>query len=152
MGNSVCEVSLTEAPLLLAAQSAPAETGATVDFWGVVRESENGRRISGITYEAHRAMAEHQLRLVAERTDAIFELTLIAIRHRIGFVPAGEASLLVRIGSRHRAEAFRASSSVVDELKKRAPIWKHPIFDEAGTSLTDGGATRQPARAISARA
>ena len=42
----------------------------------------------------------------------------------------GEASLFVRVGSRHRAAAFQASVSVVDELKKRAPIWKHPVFLE----------------------
>jgi molybdopterin synthase catalytic subunit len=137
MGKSVCEVSLTKAPLLVVEQSAPAETGAIVDFWGVVRATENGREISGINYEAHGAMAEHQLRMVAERVDAAFELTLITIQHRIGFVPAGEASLFVRIGSRHRAEAFRASASVVDELKKSAPIWKHPVFEEATSQMID---------------
>ena len=152
MGNSVCEVSLTEAPLLLTALSAPAETGAIVDFWGVVRKTEDGGRISGITYEAHRPMAEHQLRLVAQRADAAFELTLVTIHHRIGFVPAGEASLLVRIGSRHRAEAFRASAAVVDELKKSAPIWKHPVFEDAAISVTDGSARREAAAAVSARA
>jgi molybdopterin synthase catalytic subunit len=46
----------------------------------------------------------------------------------------GEASLLVRVCSRHRAEAFRACSSIVDELKKRVPIWKHPRFAPAAES------------------
>ena len=143
---------MTEAPLVLVEQSAPAETGAIVDFWGVVREGESGRKISGIVYEAHPAMAEHPLRLVAERADAVFDLMLITIHHRIGFVPVGEASLLVRIGSRHRAEAFRASASVVDELKKSVPIWKHPQFQGETERVMDGRSDRAAEPAVSVRA
>jgi len=128
MALPVCEVLLTEKALVLPAESSPAETGAMVDFWGVVRETENGAAIEGIDYEAHRAMAEHQLRGVAEKAVREFELRRIMVHHRIGFVPAGEPSLLVRVESRHRAAAFRASEWVVNELKKCAPIWKHPRF------------------------
>ncbi|MGI8435948.1 MAG: molybdenum cofactor biosynthesis protein MoaE, partial [Chthoniobacterales bacterium] len=101
-------------------------TGGVVDFWGVVRETEDGADISGIEYEAHEAMASHQLRSIAEDAGERFDLRIITVWHRLGNVPAGEASLFVRVGSRHRAEAFRAASWIVDELKKRAPIWKHP--------------------------
>ncbi len=126
MRNPVCEVLLSECPLGAPPGSPPAETGALVDFWGVVRGSENALEISGIEYEAHLTMAEHQLQAIADEVATKFELKQLAIHHRIGFVPAGEASLFVRVGSRHRAEAFRASQWIVDELKKRAPIWKHP--------------------------
>ena len=125
MAYPVCEVLLTEEPLRLPEQTAPAETGGIVDFWGVVRATENGDEIAGIEYEAHAAMAEHQLRKIAEEAANRFTLMQITIHHRTGFVAVGEASLLVRVGSRHRAEAFRASEWIVDELKKRAPIWKH---------------------------
>ena len=135
MANSVCQVLLTEEPLLLPAEDAPSETGAMVDFWGVVRETEGKAEITGINYEAHREMAQHQLELLAEQARERFQLTQITISHRLGFVPVGESSLLVRVGSRHRAAAFQASASVVDELKKRAPIWKHPVFKE-GTPRT----------------
>jgi molybdopterin synthase catalytic subunit len=126
MGCPVCEVLLTEEALSLPEQTAPAETGALVDFWGVVRQTEGAAQIAGIEYEAHRAMAEHQLRAIGEEAAKLFELMQIIIHHRIGFVAAGEASLFVRVGSRHRAEAFRASQWMVDELKKRVPIWKKP--------------------------
>jgi molybdopterin synthase catalytic subunit len=129
MAKSVCEVLLTDEPLIVPTAAAPSETGAVLDFWGIVRMTEDGATVSGIDYEAHRVMAEHQLRMLAEEADKRFQLTQITIHHRLGFVRVGEASLLVRVGSRHRAEAFRASASVVDELKKRAPIWKHPVFD-----------------------
>jgi molybdopterin synthase catalytic subunit len=137
MANSVCQVFLTETPLLIPVETARAETGATVDFWGIVREMEGDARIIGIDYEAHREMAQHQLERVAEQAREKFQLTRVAIWHRIGFVPVGEASLLVRVGGRHRAAAFRASASVVDELKKCAPIWKHPVFKEGAPPKED---------------
>ena len=99
-----------------------------MDFWGVVRKTEDGSEIVAIAYEAHRAMAEHQLQALAEEAARTFNLMEVRITHRLGSVPAGEASLLVRIGSRHRAAAVEATAWVVDELKKRVPIWKHPVF------------------------
>lgn len=129
MANLVCDVLLTDAPLVLPAVIPPAETGAVVDFWGVVRATEGEAQIAGLRYEAHREMAEHQLRGVAEECAEAFDLKQLLVHHRIGFVAVGEASLLVRVGSAHRAEAFRASAWIVDELKKRVPIWKHPVAE-----------------------
>ncbi|MEP6821164.1 MAG: molybdenum cofactor biosynthesis protein MoaE [Chthoniobacterales bacterium] len=126
MASNVLEVSLSDTPLVTPEKNSPPETGGVVDFWGVVRQTENGGKISGIKYEAHRPMAEHQLHAIAEAAAARFDLHEIRIRHRLGFVSTGEASLFVRVGCQHRAEAFRATQWVVDELKKRAPIWKHP--------------------------
>ncbi len=128
MANTVCDVLLTDAPLALDSELSPAETGAIVDFWGVVRATEDDAQITGIRYEAHAGMAEHQLRAIVEECVGRFELKQLIVHHRVGFVPVGEASLLVRVGSRNRAAAFRASAWIVDELKKRVPIWKHPAF------------------------
>jgi molybdopterin synthase catalytic subunit len=131
----VCEVFLTDAPLVPPVKTVPAETGAAVDFWGIVRGLEDGAEIAGIDYEAHPVMAEHQLRIIAEEAGRRFQLNQIIIRHRVGFVPVGEASLLVRVGSGHREKAFRAIEAVVDELKRRAPIWKHPQFRATVTAV-----------------
>lgn len=102
--------------------------GAVVDFQGVVRLSEDGRDIEGIDYEAHATMAEHQMRLIAEEAVEKFGLGFVVLYHRSGFVAAGEASLFLRVCSRHRAAAFRASEWIVDELKKKVPIWKRPRY------------------------
>ncbi|HEY0369060.1 MAG TPA: molybdenum cofactor biosynthesis protein MoaE [Chthoniobacterales bacterium] len=128
------DVSLLDQPIPAAPQSFADEAGGIVDFWGVVRGVEAGRAICGIEYEAHRSMAEHQLRAIADEAAREFALEELILRHRIGFVAVGEASLFLRVGSRHRAAAFQASAWIVDELKKRATIWKHPRFvsgDEA---------------------
>ena len=128
MANFACEVLLTKGPLNALPQKHNAEAGAMVDFWGIVRRLEAGRKIEGIEYESHPEMAEHQLRQIAEQAAEKFRLQLIVIHHRIGFIAVGEPSLFLRVASSHRSEGFRASQWIVDELKKKVPIWKQPRF------------------------
>src|SRR5438105_2554429 len=129
MANPACEVLVTEAPLDAPPQNHRGDAGAMNDFWGVVRRLEGGREIIGIEYEAHREMAEHQLRQIAEQAAEKFRLQLVIIHHRIGFIAVGEPSLFLRVASAHRTEGFRASQWIVDELKKKVPIWKKPRFN-----------------------
>ena len=136
MAISVCEVSLTETPLDLPEARNDPGAGAIVVFWGAVRANEDGREISGIEYEAHREMAEHQMRGVAESAAAKFELREILLRHRIGFVPVAQPSVVVRVTSGHRGAAFAASQWIMDELKRVVPIWKHPVFKDESAELT----------------
>jgi len=131
MAISVCEVSITQSPLDLPARDNNSAAGALVDFWGVVRALEDGREITGIEYEAHDRMAEHQMRGLAENAREKFGCNKVIIHHRIGFVPAGEASIIVRVESAHRAAAFSANQWIMDELKRTVPIWKHPVFKES---------------------
>jgi molybdopterin synthase catalytic subunit len=134
MAISVCEVSITEEPLDLPARQNDPAAGAIVDFWGVVRTLEDGREITGIEYEANRPMAEHQMRDLAETATGKFDLSKVIIRHRIGFVPAAEASIVVRVESARRSAAFTASQWIMDELKQTVPIWKHPVFKEGDST------------------
>jgi molybdopterin synthase catalytic subunit len=128
MANSVCEVLLTEGPLKARDEDVDLNAGAIVNFFGVVRRLENDREIEGIDYEAHRAMAEHQLKQIGEAAIEKFSVQKVVIHHRIGFVRAGEASLFLQVYAKHRAAAFEASKWIVDELKKKVPIWKKPKF------------------------
>jgi molybdopterin synthase catalytic subunit len=131
MAISVCDVSLTESSLDLPEREDDPGAGAVVVFWGAVRSMEAGRPITGIDYEAHPAMAEHQLRAVAENAAGKFEVREIFIRHRTGFVPVAQPSIVVRVASAHRSSAFAASAWIMDELKRVVPIWKHPVFEES---------------------
>jgi molybdopterin synthase catalytic subunit len=154
MANSVSQVLLTEGRL-----DAPKEdvrhgesvhwridpgAGAVVDFWGVVRELEDGRKIEGIDYEAHEAMAEHQMKVIADAAAETFGLSQVVLHHRVGFVRTGEASLFLRVGAQHRAAAFEASKWIVDELKKKVPIWKKPRFENE----TQRGAAQRAAATV----
>ena len=128
MANPVCEVLLKNEQLNALENRVDLAAGARVDFQGIVRGSEDGREIDGIDYEAHRKMAEHQLRQIAERAAIEFGLRSVIIHHRIGFVPVGEPSLFTRVCSAHREAEFQASRWIVEELKKKVPIWKRPRF------------------------
>lgn len=119
-------VCLTREPLSLdavyAAVRSP-ERGGVVLFSGVVRNAEAGAAVAGITYEAYEAMAEKELsRIAAEAAHA--HGAAIEVHHRLGVVPAGEASVLVAAAAEHRTEAFAACREVIDRLKETVPIWK----------------------------
>ena len=122
------EILITIDPLPSPLHEWSRSAGAAVDFWGVVRAQENGQEISGIEYEAHQAMAQHQLEAIANKARADFNLEDVILRHRIGFVAVGEGSLFLRVTSAHRSAAFEASQWIVAELKQRVPIWKRPLF------------------------
>jgi molybdopterin synthase catalytic subunit len=149
IANNVCEILLTESPLEVPGRNDRGEAGALVEFWGLVRRLEDGREIGGIEYEAHREMAEYQLKRIAEQAADKFGLKFVAIHHRIGFVAVGEPSLAVAVASPHRREGFRAAQWIVDELKKKVPIWKKPWFNEnivAGVGNTDDQAKHSAGR------
>jgi molybdopterin synthase catalytic subunit len=131
MANPVCKVLLTEAALRPPALD-PKGGGAVLDFMGLVRPLEDSRPIAGIEYEAHSEMAFHQLEQIAREAIAEFQLDGVLIHHRTGFVKTGEASVLVRTETRHRAKCYRANEWIMNELKKRVPIWKRPRFAEGG--------------------
>lgn len=132
MANSVCEVLVTESALQAPTDEVDVASGAIVDFRGIVRKLEDDREIEGIDYEAHNEMAEHQLRLVANAAVEKFRLKRVVLHHRIGFVRAGEASLFLRVSSPQRSAGFEASKWIVDELKKKVPIWKRARFKVDG--------------------
>ena len=129
IANYLCDVALVNRPLEIARDTCG--EGAVVEFFGNVRPLENGRLISALEYEAHGPMAEHQLRVIAGEAAEKFSLLGVTLHHRIGIVRAGETSLLLRVASLHRGAAFAAGEWIVDELKKRVPIWKKPVFAES---------------------
>ena len=130
------EILITTSPLQSRPNRWNGAAGASVDFWGVVRTLEDGREISGIEYEAHQTMAQRQMELIAETARTDFGLDEVTLLHRIGFVAAGEPSLFLRVASAHRDAAFRASSWIVTELKKKVPIWKRPLFVRQSRAVT----------------
>ncbi len=131
MAKVVCELLSAQAEMEPDLPGLDSSVGAILDFRGVVRGFENGRAIQGIDYEAHESMARSQLEQIANETAEKFPLRSVLIRHRVGFVAAGDPSLVVRLTSAHRGESLEAMVWLIDELKKKVPIWKHPRF--AGT-------------------
>jgi molybdopterin synthase catalytic subunit len=139
MAISNWEVSITQDPLEWVGPFLDGASGAVVEFWGVVRDSEEGRALEGINYEVHHAMAQHQMELLARAAAEQFSLTHLRLRHRVGFVRVAEASLFLRVASGHRAKAFAASQWLIDELKHKVPIWKRTVFAAAPVVFAEAG-------------
>ncbi len=100
------------------------DVGGVVTFWGVVRDVEEGRKISSLEYTAYREMAEHQFNKIIADARKKWPLNRVRVIHRLGNVAVGEPSLLVRVEAAHRGEAFAAAQFIIDELKRKVPIWK----------------------------
>jgi len=103
--------------------------GAVVTFIGTTRDNNEGRRVYSLEYEAYPGMAEQEMRKLGEEAAAKWQLSRIAVHHRIGSVPIGEASVMIAVASPHRDEGFKACRYIIDELKKRVPIWKKEIYE-----------------------
>lgn len=127
MSNPLCEIVLTDQPLISPPPTFEPGSGGLVDFWGVVRGSEGGESIAGIRYEAFPEMARHQLERLARRALGKFPVHSVLLHHRLGVVPVAEPSLFLRVSARHRGPAFEAAQWIVVELKAVVPIWKHPL-------------------------
>lgn len=112
---------------LLKARLRPTDMGARIYFAGVVRGSEANAPIAGLHYEAFHSMATHQFELLFREIESRWPIHSIRLVHRIGPVLAGEASLWVEVIAPHRGEAFAACQFLIDEMKKRVPIWKKTL-------------------------
>jgi len=106
------------------------QTGALVTFVGLMRDMNEGDRVSRMTLEHYPGMTERALTAIAEEAAGRWDVQGIRIRHRVGNLAPQDPIVLVAVTSTHRGEAFRACEFLIDYLKTRAPFWKKEITDE----------------------
>lgn len=116
-----------DAASLLRAVARPAH-GAVLLFLGVVREVNDGRGVTGIEYSAYEAMAARELAAIADEAVVRFQAVDVAIEHRLGELALEEASVGIAVAHAHRDEAYEASRWIIEELKRRVPIWKREQY------------------------
>ncbi len=105
-------------------------SGAVNVFLGVVRNSNLGRAVNYLEYDAYPAMAEKVMAELADEAKQKFGLEDVAVLHRTGRLEIGEASLLVAVSCGHRAESFEAGHWLVNQIKKRVPVWKKEVWED----------------------
>jgi molybdopterin synthase catalytic subunit len=103
--------------------------GAVVSFGGVVRNSDGGRAVTELEYVGHPTAQDVIAELAAEFA-ARPEITAVAVSHRIGLLDIGDVALACAVSAPHRGQAFTACADLVDEVKKRLPIWKRQVFTD----------------------
>jgi molybdopterin synthase catalytic subunit len=98
--------------------------GATVLFVGTVREVNDGRAVDGMEYTAYRGMAARELDAIVRETMERFETHDVVVEHRLGELALGDVSVAIAVAHAHRGAAYDASRYVIEQLKRRVPIWK----------------------------
>jgi molybdopterin synthase catalytic subunit len=123
---------------LLERAASPA-AGAIVLFLGTTRKVTDGRQTVALDYEAYRVMAEQKLAELEAAARERWPLVECLIEHRLGRVPAGEASVAIAVSAPHRREAFAAGEWLIDTLKKEVPIWKREQWSDGTTEWVHPG-------------
>lgn len=115
--------------------------GASTSFQGTVRKYNLGRVVRELSYDLHQRMAYKALYTIAqEALDKWEENACIEIRHSYGKLQVGAISVIIVVYSPHRHEAFEMCRFVIEELKKRAPIWKKEIYEDGESAWVKGHA------------
>ena len=109
--------------------------GAVCTFHGVVRDNADGRAVTKLYYEAYESMALQQMQSLVDDTVERWPVDDVALVHRTGELQIGEASVVIAVGSPHRAAAFAACRHIIDTLKTTVPIWKREFFDDGSVGV-----------------
>jgi molybdopterin synthase catalytic subunit len=150
--NATPRAAITDAPLdaaRLLAEVARSANGATVAFVGTVREVNDGRPVTGIDYSAYRAMAERELAAIVREAAERFGTPDVVAEHRLGTLGLGEASVVVAAAHPHRAPAFDACRHVIEEIKRRVPVWKREHYADGTREWVDPTRAAVPQEASS---
>ena len=136
---------LTEHPLdpaaCLAAVARP-DCGASATFIGTVRDHHAGREVLGLEYSCYPSMAEAECRRIIAEAEQRFAAHVV-VQHRLGALDVGAIAVVVAASAPHRDAAFAATRWVIDEVKRRVPIWKHERYADGTSAWVDPTAATQ---------
>ena len=124
-------------PLDLLRRVASPANGAVILFLGAVRQVNEGRAVTGIDYEAYEGMAASELEAIVSDGATRFGTDDIAVEHRLGELAVEDISVAIAVGHGHRDTAYAASRWVIEELKRRVPIWKREHYTDGTREWVD---------------
>src|SRR5437016_4324527 len=128
---------------------AAAGGGGTRVFAGPGRNGPEEQGVTAIEYSAYEEMVEAEFGRLLTDAEARWPEARIAVRHRLGVIPSGEASIAIAAAAPHRAEAFAACRFVIEEVKRRIPVWKKELHEDGTEVWVDptGRPTAKPSHA-----
>lgn len=124
---------LSDVPLDIAslrAQVLDPRAGGYASFEGWVRNHHTGRAVDGLDYEAYAALAEREGERIIAEAKARFDVVAACCAHRVGTLAIGDLAVWVGVSAAHRGAAFDACRYIIDEVKRRVPIWKREHYRE----------------------
>jgi molybdopterin synthase catalytic subunit len=105
------------------------EAGAIATFVGTTRVHSRGREVLHLDYEAYEGMAEQTMADLAASLKNKYDLTEVAIHHRVGRVGIGDTSVVIAVSAPHRRDALAACAEAIDTLKVSVPLWKKEVYE-----------------------
>jgi len=120
---------------LIARIAAPAH-GGVASFLGQVRDHHDGRTVVRLEYSAYGPMAEEECARIVAEAEARWPVR-IALEHRLGALEIGDVAVAVAAAGAHRDEAFAAGRFVIEEVKRRVPIWKKEFYQDGAVQWVD---------------
>jgi molybdopterin synthase catalytic subunit len=131
---------LTEEPIrldpLIDQVRAPDRGGIAI-FLGLVRDHHQGKQVLGLDYSAYAPMAEKVTEELIAEARGLWPAAQVAVQHRVGALTIGDTAVAVVAAAAHRGEAFDACRYVIEELKKRVPVWKKEFFVDGTVEWVD---------------
>ena len=124
-------------PAALMAEVRSIEFGAISLFAGTVRDTNDGRGVTAIDYSAYTSMAESELDMILDEAQGRFGVSAIVVEHRVGALALGDVSVAIVAAHAHRAPALECTRFVIDEIKKRVPIWKLEHYADGAREWVD---------------
>ena len=105
--------------------------GASLIFKGTVRENNDNKKVTGITYDSHDAMVIKSFEEIYNDVDQKLKIKdkAVYIEHAKGYLGLGEISIIIAVACPHRAETYILSRYIIEEIKKRSPIWKKEHYE-----------------------
>jgi molybdopterin synthase catalytic subunit len=113
-----------------------ARRGAVVTFLGLVRNHHLGRAVVELEYSAYQPMAEEIAATIVAEAEGRW-LVKAAVAHRLGRLALGDVAVGVAVAGDHRAEAFEACRYLIEEVKRRVPIWKRERYQDGSEAWVD---------------
>jgi molybdopterin synthase catalytic subunit len=130
-----------DAGVLLAQVQSPGR-GGTACFLGTVRNHHGGRDVACLEYSAYGPMVEAECQRIVAEAESRWDVA-IALQHRVGELAIGETAVAIAAAAAHRDEAFLACRYVIEEVKRRLPIWKREVYADGSVEWVGSGAAGQ---------
>ena len=119
---------------------ASSKFGASIVFYGTVRENNENKKVTGITYDSHDELVIKSIKEIYNEVDEKLKIKskAVFIEHVKGYVGLGEVSIIIAVACPHRAEAYTLSRYIIEEIKKRSPIWKKEHYQNEESEWLKG--------------
>ena len=100
--------------------------GASIVFTGTVRNINDNKEVTGMTYDSHDELVLKSFKEIYKEAGDSLKIKdkVVFIEHIKGYVKLGETSIIIAVGCKHRDQAYVLSRYIIEEIKKRSPIWK----------------------------